>query len=124
VVGAAHVGRAGLALRVLAEVVAVMRAEGAREPVARIGPGICAGCYEVPASMAAEVERESPGSRSTTRQHRPSLDLRAGARRQLEDLGVSAIADVGGCTLEQPDRYFSYRRDRVTGRHGGLVVLR
>jgi copper oxidase (laccase) domain-containing protein len=33
------------------------------------------------------------------------------------------VTAVGGCTIEQPDLWFSYRRDRTTGRHGGLVHL-
>ena len=123
VVGAAHVGRAGLALRILGEVVARMRAEGAGDISARIGPGVCGRCYEVPERLAAEVERESPGSRSTTRQDTPAIDLTAGARRQLEELGVTDVEAVGGCTLEQPDRFYSYRRDGLTGRHAGAVVL-
>ena len=50
------------------------------------------------------------------------LDLRAGATAQLAALGVASTA-VGGCTLEQPELFFSYRRDGVTGRHGGAVWL-
>lgn len=123
VVGAAHVGRAGLALRVVGEVLAVMRAEGAGDVVARIGPGICGRCYEVPVALADAVERESPGSRATTRRHGPSIDLVVGVRRQLTDAGVTDVVAVGGCTLEQPDRFFSYRRDGITGRHAGVAVL-
>ncbi|MCW2669304.1 MAG: hypothetical protein JWO27_1201 [Frankiales bacterium] len=122
VVGAAHVGRPGLAKGVLPEVVRVMRAEGAGEISAVIGPGICGLCYEVPPSMAGEVEKAAPGSRATTRQGTTSVDLTAGATRQLTGLGV-AVRTVGGCTLEQPDLFFSYRRDGLTGRHGGIVWL-
>jgi YfiH family protein len=123
IVGAAHVGRPGLAQGVLRELLAVLRAEGAGELVARIGPGVCGGCYELPEALADEVGRAAPGSRSTTRSHKPSIDLAAGARRQLEDAGVSDIQTIGGCTVEQPERFFSYRRDGVTGRHAGVAVL-
>lgn len=122
VVGAAHVGRGGLQKGVLAEVVRVMRAEGAGDVVAVVGPGICGGCYEVPASMAGEVEKAAPGSRCTTRQGTVGVDLTAGALAQLAALGVGATA-VGGCTLDQPERFYSYRRDGLTGRHGGVVWL-
>jgi YfiH family protein len=124
VVGAAHVGRKGLAAGVLREVLRVMRDAGAGSIVARIGPGVCGRCYEVPQAMADEVEEQAPGSRATTRSGEPSIDLAAGARRQLLDAGVLDIAEAGGCTVEQPDRFFSYRRDGVTGRHAGAVVLR
>ena len=122
VVGAAHVGRRGLAKGVLLEVVRVMREQGADEITAVIGPGICGHCYEVPASLAGEVEKAAPGSRSTTRTGSTSLDLTAGARAQLAREGVAATA-VGGCTLEQSERFFSYRRDGLTGRQAGLVWI-
>ena len=122
VVGAAHVGRGGLVKGVLPELVRVMRSEGAQDLVAVIGPGICGACYEVPASLAGEVEKAVPGSRCTTRTGTTGVDLTAGATAQLTALGVTTTA-VGGCTLEQPERFFSYRRDGVTGRHGGAVWL-
>ncbi len=122
VVGAAHVGRPGLAKGVLREVVRVMRDEGAGEITAVIGPGICGLCYEVPPSMAGEVEKAVPGSRGTTRQGTTSVDLTRGATSQLEAEGIT-VTTVGGCTLEQPDLFFSYRRDGQTGRHAGIVWL-
>jgi YfiH family protein len=122
VVGAAHVGRPGLAKGVLHEVVRVMRDEGAGDISAVIGPGICGACYEVPAAMAGEVEKAVPGSRATTRHGTPSVDLTAGARTQLAAQGV-ATEVMGGCTLEQPELFFSYRRDGRTGRHAGIVWL-
>ena len=74
--------------------------------------------------MADEVEAAVPGSRATTRRGTPSLDLTAGALGVLRGAGLTAVATVGGCTLEQPGRFFSYRRDGVTGRHGGVAALR
>jgi YfiH family protein len=122
VVGAAHVGRPGLARGVLPELVRVMREQGAGALTAVIGPGVCGLCYEVPASMAGEVEKAVPGSRSTTRQGTTSVDLFAGALAQLAREGVP-VTTVGGCTLEQPARFFSHRRDGRTGRHAGVVWL-
>jgi copper oxidase (laccase) domain-containing protein len=77
----------------------------------------------VPAELAAQVEAAVPGSRSTTRAGTPSVDLTAGATAVLRSAGVTDVRAVGGCTLEQPDRFFSYRRDARTGRHAGLVWL-
>jgi YfiH family protein len=122
VVGAAHVGRPGLARGVLPAVVHKMREQGAAGIRAVIGPGICGLCYEVPASMAGEVEKAAPGSRSLTRQGTTSVDLVAGAIAQLDREGV-AVTAVGACTFEQPERFFSYRRDGLTGRQGGVIWL-
>ncbi len=122
VVGAAHVGRLGLIKGVLPEVVGLMRAQGAIDITAVIGPGICGSCYEVPASLAGEVEKAVPGSRSLTRSGTTGVDLTVGATAQLAREGI-VVTTVGGCTLEQPDRFFSYRRDGLTGRHAGVVWL-
>jgi len=125
VVGAAHVGRAGLVGGILHETLRVMTEQGA-EPTrtrATLGPGACGRCYEVPEKMANDVERLAPGSRSTTSWGTPALDLTAGARAQLLAAGLADVSVVGGCTIEQPERFYSYRRDGLTGRHGGLVWL-
>jgi YfiH family protein len=122
VVGAAHVGRGGLVKGVLGETVRVMREEGAGDLTAVVGPGICGACYEVPPSLAGEAEKAAPGSASTTRAGTTGIDLLAGARVQLAALGVP-VTSVGGCTLEQPERFYSYRRDGETGRHAGVVWL-
>lgn len=121
VVGAAHAGRQGLAAGVLQATVEAMRDLGAREVTAVVGPAAGRCCYEVPQQLADEVEATVPGSRSSTRQGTPSVDLRAGAVGLLEGLGV-AVRHVEACTIDD-DRFYSYRRDRETGRHGGLVVL-
>lgn len=124
VVAAVHAGRAGLAAGVLQEALAGMASLGASaaRTTAVVGPAACGRCYELPEALADEVGAAVPGSRSTTRSGTPAVDLTAGALRLLHDAGVRA-SSVGGCTLEQPDRLFSYRRDGRTGRHAGVVWL-
>jgi copper oxidase (laccase) domain-containing protein len=43
------------------------------------------------------------------------------ARLTLNCLGVDAIYTGEWCTYSQPDDFFSYRRDRVTGRMASLI---
>ena len=123
VVAAAHAGRAGLAAGVLQRTVGAMHDLGAREISAVVGPAACGRCYELPDALAEEVGAAVPGSRSTTRAGTAAVDLTAGALRLLREAGVQASA-AGGCTIEQPERFFSYRRDGRTGRHAGVVWLR
>ena len=124
VAAAAHAGRPGLAAGVLQATVEAMTDVGAsaRDTVAVIGPGICGGCYEVPADLRDEVELTVPGSAATTRWGTPSVDLAAGALGILERLGLGQIRRTDSCTFEDP-QLFSYRRDRVTGRFAGVVML-
>lgn len=122
VIGAAHAGRVGLAAGVLQATVAQMRARGATDLTAWIGPHVCGSCYEVPQQLADQVAGQVPGSRSTTSWGTPALDLGAGARGILERLGVR-VTDVGRCTLESPDLH-SHRRDAAaSGRQAGIIWL-
>lgn len=122
VIGAAHAGRVGLAAGVLTRTVRVLRAHGATRLTAWLGPHVCGRCYEVGADMADEIGANLPGSRATTDWGTPSLDLAAGAVRQLTDLG---------CRVQRHDRctrtsagLHSHRRDGArSGRLAGLVWL-
>lgn len=122
VIAAVHVGRLGLVVGVLAAAVAAMRDLGARRVVGRVGPAICGRCYEVPADLRAAVAAVVPAAAATTRWGTPGVDIGAGCLATLSDLDVEATS-TGGCTYESPALY-SHRRDGVTGRHAGVVVLR
>ena len=123
VVGAAHAGRQGMALGVVAATVERMRALGAEHVSGWIGPSICGRCYEVPEALREEVAGVEPASAATTSWGTPALDVAAGVRAQLERAGV-AVEDVGGCTRERSDLY-SYRRDgAAAGRQAAVIRLR
>ncbi len=116
---AVHAGRVGLIGGILPKAVAQMRGEGAADIQAWIGPSICGLCYEVPASMHADVAMVLPACAARTRKKTPSLDLPAGALAQLEQLGVDANC-LGICTLED-SRYYSYRGGAVRERFAGVI---
>ncbi|MDQ0869675.1 YfiH family protein [Arthrobacter sp. V1I9] len=119
VLAAVHAGRPGLAGGVIPAAVGTMKSLGASGIRAWLGPSICGNCYEVPAAMQAEVAAAVPAARSTTTRGTPGLDLPAGARSQLERLGIS-VEYCGPCTLET-ESLFSYRRNNNTGRFAGVV---
>ncbi|MEU3792667.1 peptidoglycan editing factor PgeF [Streptomyces fructofermentans] len=124
VVAAAHAGRPGMVAQVVPAAVAAMVGAGA-EPsriVARTGPAVCGGCYEVPEEMRAEVAAVEPAAYSETTWGTPAVDVTAGVHAQLERLGVRDRAKSPVCTIESDD-HFSYRRDRTTGRLAGYVWL-
>lgn len=119
---AVHVGRRGLVAGVGPRAVERLRGHGAGEVRALIGPAVCGACYEVPAAMRDEVEAAAPGSAARTSWGTPSVDVAAGLRRQLSDLGVVQVETAARCTVEDPD-LFSHRRDRRTGRIAGAVAV-
>lgn len=121
-VAAVHSGRPGTALDVVSATAEALRAEGATDLVAWIGPHVCGRCYEVPEALRDEVEALVPGTAATTSWGTPSLDLTAGVLSQLAARGVDVL-HVGGCTLEDPSLH-SYRRDgAASGRLAGLVWI-
>jgi len=124
VIAAVHAGRRGAAAGIAKVAVAKMVALGASPDRIEVllGPAICGGCYEVPESMRAEVERALPGSASTTDRGTPGLDLRAGLAGQFSDLEVAEIVVDKRCTYTDPDLY-SHRRGAPTGRLAGLIWL-
>ncbi|HEY3469753.1 MAG TPA: peptidoglycan editing factor PgeF [Amycolatopsis sp.] len=124
VVSAVHAGRVGARVGVVPAAIRAMREAGAEvgRIEALLGPAICGDCYEVPADMAADVEKHVPGSACKTRKGTPGLDLRAGLWRQLADLGVGKIGVDPRCTNEDKT-LFSYRRDGTTGRIAGITWI-
>ncbi len=124
VVGAAHAGRRGASAGVATATLQAMTALGADpgQVDVLLGPAVCGECYEVPAALRDEVDAALPGSASTTQQGTAGLDLRAGLRRQLAAAGVATVVSDPACTMED-QRFFSHRRDGVTGRFAGIVWL-
>jgi polyphenol oxidase len=119
VLAAVHAGRPGLFSGVIPAAVEQMRASGAEDIRAWLGPSVCGNCYEVPAELRDEVAALLPAAWSTTTWGTPALDLPGGAASQLDALGVP-IEYRGPCTLEN-ESLFSYRRDSRSGRFAGLV---
>lgn len=127
VAAAAHAGRRGLADGVVGQVLRAMAELGAdvRTVRAAVGPSVCGSCYEVPATLRAEVAAARPVTWSTTSWGTAALDLPAGVVADLEAAGVADVVRTGVCTLED-DRFFSHRRatwaGTTTGRFAGLVA--
>jgi copper oxidase (laccase) domain-containing protein len=50
-------------------------------------------------------------------------DLPALAKQALAQVGVLSVFGGRWCTFSDPERFYSFRRDRVTGRHAALIWL-
>ncbi|MGH6887316.1 MAG: polyphenol oxidase family protein [Geminicoccales bacterium] len=111
-----HAGWRGTAAGVLERGVDALKWRGfakASEIVMHCGVGICGGCYEVGAEVAAEfglAPRSGP----------VRLDLRALLARQARALGIEQISMSPWCSAEGRDRFFSHRASG--GRDGRMVA--
>src|SRR5699024_1475761 len=103
VIAAVHAGRRGMLDGVVPAALRTMRAHGATEIVAAIGPSIGPRRYEVPAAMRDEVAAVEPVTASVTRTGSPGLDIAAGVAEQLVREGVTIGHWSDTCTAESPD---------------------
>jgi YfiH family protein len=120
-VAAVHVGRAGLMNSIAIKTVAKMRSLGATQISGSIGPAICGSCYEVPQELHDQVSAAHPLASSKTRTGAPSLDLPKALIAALAEVDVR-VGISAGCTLED-ESSFSFRRNNITGRQGGVIKL-
>ncbi len=132
VVAAAHAGWRGLAGGVLARSVAAMRAAGAGEILAWLGPAIGPSEFEVGADVLAAFRAGADTSEARAwvdaafapihgRPGKYLADIYALARGVLRRDGVERVAGGGLCTVSEAARFYSYRRDGVTGRQASLI---
>lgn len=125
-----HAGWRGVAAGAVPSAVARLRAAFGSDParcLVAVGPAIGGCCYEVDRPVA-EAMREAPWWPRAARPAPPGkwhLDLRAAVHAQLTAAGVrpDRIEVTPGCTRCQPDLFFSYRRERATGRMAACIRL-
>lgn len=123
VVAAVHAGWRGLRAGVLETSVAAMKVAPAGLS-AWLGPAIGPLSFEVGAEVREAFVADDPGAIEAFvagTDGRYLADLYLLARQRLLRTGVTEIHGGGFCTLRDPARYFSYRRDGITGRMATLI---
>jgi polyphenol oxidase len=122
-VAAAHAGWRGMAAGVIESTVRVLGLPG-EQLQAWLGPAIGPKNFEVGAEVReALVEREG-GAEAAFRPNargRFMADLGLLAKQRLERVGISRIYGGGECTYADSQRFFSHRRDGLTGRQATLI---
>ena len=125
-VGAAHAGWRGLALGVLeATLAAVCEAAHCAPDEVQAWLGACIGPtqFEVGPEVL-DAFGASGAPRFVAKGPRKWLaDLPALARDRLQAAGVRAIGGGEWCTVSDPSRFFSFRRDHVTGRMAAAIWI-
>lgn len=140
VVAAAHAGWRGLAAGVLDNSLREMQVAPARV-TAWLGPCIGPTAFEVgedvrdaflavdpacgihfrPLPQPAAASRSLPAAASGGQKF--LCDLVAIAGDRLRALGVTRVAASHACTYREPERFFSHRRDRQSGRMAAFIWL-
>ena len=118
VVGAAHAGWRGLCAGVIERTAEGMRVPG-KHMVAYLGPAIGPKAYEVGTEVRDAFLARDPAAATAFSASRPGhwlLDLYAVARQRLAAIGITAVYGGGHCTYSEPDRFFSFRRDKAMQR--------
>jgi hypothetical protein len=124
-VAAAHAGWRGLAGGVIEATLKALQV-APEELMAWLGPAIGPGHFEVGAEVRQAFVKGDLGAETAfvpNARGRFMADLNALARRRLAALGINRIYGSGHCTYTDADRYFSHRRDGVTGRQATLIWL-
>ncbi len=125
-VAAAHAGWRGLAAGVLESTVAALPVAPARL-LAWLGPAIGPDAFEVGEDVYSAFVRGDAGAANafatTGLAGKYHADLFALARRRLAAAGVTQVYGGGVCTYADASRFFSFRRDGVTGRQAAMIWL-
>ncbi len=125
VVGAAHAGWRGLSGGVLENTVRAMGVEAGRL-LAYLGPAIGPTAFEVGSEVReAFVDHDSAAAAAFTAKSDGKwlADLFMLGRQRLAACGVRRVYGGGDCTVSDPQRFYSYRRDKITGRMAALIWI-
>jgi hypothetical protein len=134
IVGAAHAGWRGALSGIVEATVAAMERLGAARTriVAALGPSIRQPSYEVGAEF---IDRFIAADAGNARYFTPSardrhamFDLSGYISQRVEQAGILQFEDLGLCTYQEPERFYSYRRSTHTGepdygRHINAIAL-
>ncbi|MBW4489033.1 MAG: peptidoglycan editing factor PgeF [Trichocoleus desertorum ATA4-8-CV12] len=134
-VAAVHAGWRGTAAKIVPQAIARLQAQGSQLHNLRVamGPAIAGGVYQVSSDVAAALgatitpsaaneanavieqlyELPQPPVIADLEPDRVRVDVRRINALQLEQLGFSPeqVAIAPHCTYQQPEHFFSYRRD-------------
>ncbi|MFZ7274442.1 peptidoglycan editing factor PgeF [Avibacterium avium] len=124
-VAAAHAGWRGLCDGVLEQTIQQFQAEP-QEIIAWLGPAIGQKSFQVGEEVRQQFIAQDPNAAQafvpdSIEQGKYLADLYHIARLRLNKLGISQISGGEHCTYLEKTAFFSYRRDKQTGRMASLI---
>jgi hypothetical protein len=123
-VAAIHAGWRSLCDGVIEATVAAMPVQ-ASQLMAWLGPAIGPEAFEVGSEVRAQFMAQDAQAELAFQPKGDKWlgDLYAIARQRLQTLGITQVYGGGRCTFNEPENFFSYRRDGDTGRMGCFIWL-
>lgn len=124
-IAAIHGGWRPLAANIIFNTLAKMKTPNV-DICAWLGPCISKTAFEVGSEVKAEFVQQGECFNSAfmaTAKGKYLADLHEIARLQLTSLGVNQISALPECTYANIDKYYSYRKNPVTGRMATLICL-
>jgi polyphenol oxidase len=123
-VASIHAGWRSLCDGVIEATVAKMGADSS-QLMAWLGPAIGPNAFEVGAEVRAQFMAKDAKSELAFKPHGDKYlaDIYKIATQRLNNMGVQQIYGGGECTFTDEKRFFSFRRDGVTGRMATLIWL-
>ncbi len=125
VVGAAHAGWKGLAAGIIETTIRAMEV-APQDLMAWLGPAISQQAFEVGEEVRAlfvDANRQAAVAFIPGQHGKWLADLYRLAYLRLNALGITQIYGGNYCTYRESEKFFSYRRDGVTGRMGAFIWL-
>jgi YfiH family protein len=124
-VAVVHAGWRGLHSGIIHNTLNAMKSS-TDELLVNLGPAIGPKVFEVGVEvMQAFVDKADLNAEAfveTDKKHY-LCDIYQLARNELKAAGVEQVAGGGFCTYSEPERFYSYRRQKVTGRMASVIWL-
>jgi len=120
-VAAIHAGWRGLLAGVVANTLSAMQDN---ELLVWLGPAIGPDCFEVGVEVRDAFVQKSAAFMTAFKQQSNGkwlADIYQLARIELAMLGIDKVYGGGFCTVTEQERFYSYRRDKQTGRMATLI---
>ncbi len=120
-VAAIHAGWRGLLAGVIGNTITAMKNS---DVLVWLGPAISPDCFEVGAEVRAAFLDKSAAFSTAFKEKSNSkwlADIYQLARIDLAMLGINKVYGGGFCTVTEAERFYSYRRDKQTGRMATLI---
>jgi polyphenol oxidase len=122
-VAAAHAGWRGLVGGVLENTVNAMTTVP-ENIIAWLGPAAGPKAYEIGMEVRdafLRLDASADAAFTNTRENHWRVDLYQLARMRLQSIGVKNIYGGDHCTISEPEKFFSHRREQRTGRMASLI---